>query len=156
MKKTPSSGQKEYYAKRREQTLTLIRSVVKDLRQTGTPVTRKNLQKYTGLSDATFSLPHVKELLKELKVLQFSERKVIEEPDPVKVEIEAISSENGRLLKKKDTLERTIELQKKQIDELKQVNSQLNHEVMLLRGKFLQAMELLELKGNDLRNLFKE
>ena len=156
MKTTPSTGQIEHYKKRREETLSLIREVVTDLEQTGTPVTRKNLRKYTGLSDGTFSLPHVKELLKELKVCQFSERKTVDAPNPIASEMTAVCAERDRLLKKTQVLERTIGIQKDSLEKLKETNEQLSHEVLLLRGKFQQAMELLDLKGEDLKQLFKE
>lgn len=70
MKTIPEALIRQQEAKK-ERTLEIIQNVIDALKEEGTIVTKKLLIELSGFSAATFSKPHVKELLQRNEVCQF-------------------------------------------------------------------------------------
>ena len=150
----PSEGQKKHYNTKRETTLNAIREAVHDMQQAGIPVTRKALIEFTGKSDATFSLPHVKALLQELHVCQFAPKKTVSEQDVMKNDFVHVVRERDALRKKVDSLNSTVFVLEGKNKDLMQQNEKLTSETESLRGRLQQALELAHMQGHDISKLF--
>ena len=154
--KTPSNNMRNMYEEKRQRTLSLIQNAINDIKEDHRIVTKKELMELTGLSSGTFSQEYVKDLLAKNQVCQFKTSKAISQEKQEKNQsriIAELSSENTRLSSQvqslKIALEKEVSAKKKQSLE----NEALRNENALLKGKYQQLLEYLEVLGADLSKL---
>ena len=143
-------------ARRKQDTLAKIRDAVDMLRETGAKVTRKALIDETGLSSATFSKPYVKELLKELKVLQFEDRTAVKAGIDIKKlirENREKDAEIARLKQQKDSIAAKMNTLQLKIEERDEAIKQYEHEEMVLRGQVQSLLEQLVADQHDIKTI---
>lgn len=112
---------------RKEKTLKLIRSAVEDIKSSGYEVTIQNIMEYTSLSRGTFSLNHIIELLKELKIGKYGKVRIDKELDEINIE------DFIKLEKELSKKEKQIEKQKISLKSLTKKNTELLEENNILR-----------------------
>ncbi|BFU78779.1 hypothetical protein ALC152_19940 [Arcobacter sp. 15-2] len=119
---------------RKEKTLQSIRNAVKELISFGYKPSVKQIQNLTGLSYSAFQLPHIKNLLIELKIGKYGAKQTTKE-------LENINIDDFLALEKKHTKQKEqIKLQKKTI------NSLLSSEENLKKENAILRMEIYTLK----------
>ena len=149
-----SEGQRRHYDTKKQATLDAIREAVRDLQEAGIPVTRQALVDFTGRSDATFSLPHVKALLQELRVCQYAPKRKVSDHELIRTDLSGITKERDSLRKKVESMTGTIlALEGKNRELLQKLEAALK-ETESLRGRLQQALEIADIKGSDISRLF--
>ena len=151
-----SKNMQKMYAEKRQRTLSLIQDAIDDIQEDHRIVTKKELMEITGLSSGTFSKPYVKDLLEQNQVCQYRTARTINQEKQSKTQtaiIAELSSEKKRLESKIQSL--TVALEKETSAKNKAASdaSRLNNENALLRGKYQQLLEYLEVLGADLSKL---
>lgn len=140
---------KEKQEQAKLKTLNIIQDAINDIKEDGGIVTKKRLIELTGLSSATFSKPHVKELLKVNAVCQFKNRKELEQDsdniiiDQLYKTIDKLKNENNLLLTKLNNKDITISKLKKDYSELQE-----NYERIL--GKIHIIITKIDERGIDI------
>lgn len=147
---------KEKQEKQKLDTINKIQNSIDIIQEEGGIVTKKKLIEMTGLSNATFSKPHVKDVLKANKVCQFKNTKqVIKNNDKALTEqlylkISKLERENNLLNSKLQDKEIIISKIKNDYEELKK-----DYEVILGKIHFiLRKIDERDISlGIDLDNL---
>lgn len=154
--KTPSENMQNMYAEKRKRTLTLIQDAINEIHEDHRIVTKKELMQITGLSSGTFSQDYVKELLAENQVCQFRSTKSISKEKHEKSQA-AINSElavtNQKLQSQVQSLKLALEKETADKKKYKADYNQALKENILLKGKYQQLLEYLEVLGADLYKL---
>ena len=148
-KRNIPSKLKEKQEQARLDTINKVQEAIDDIRQEGGIVTRKLLLEKTGLSNSTFSKPHVKDVLEANKVCQFASKKKVlstTKEDVVKnlyKEIEKLKKENNVLISK---------LQDKEIksNTYKQDYIELSNNYAMLLSKLHLIMKKVDEYGIDI------
>lgn len=140
---------KEKQEKNRLETINKVQEAIDDIKQDGGIVTRKLLLEKTGLSNSTFSKPHVKDVLEANRVCQFATKKKMlstSKEDVIKnlyKEIEKLKRENNIL---------TSKLQDKEIkaNAYKQDYTDLSNDYAMLLSKLHLVMKKVDEYGIDI------
>lgn len=140
---------KEKQEKNRLETITKVQNAIDDIKQDGGIVTRKLLLEKTGLSNSTFSKPHVKDVLEANRVCQFATKKKVlnvTKEDVTKnlyKEIDKLKRENNIL---------TSKLQDKEIKakSYKQDYIDLSNDYAMLLNKLHIVMKKVDEYGIDI------
>lgn len=127
-------------AKRRMKTLNLVKDAVTELNSFGYEITIPKIMEVTNLSRGTFSLKHIDELLKELKIGKYSKFKIDKENDEIDI------NDFLKMQQKLTSSEKQILKQKERIKELIDRNDELVLENNILRMNIYE----LQLKENIL------
>ena len=150
MLRTPTENMRQMYESRRLDTLRKIDEAITDLQEMGQIVTKQALMKRTGLSSATFSKPHVKELLERRAVCQYAERTVILQEKAEREgrkEADRLRRENDRLRNKNRNLEDEVTHLRRMLEKRMMENANLRGETERLRGKYQLCLERMESAG---------
>ncbi len=140
---------KEKQEKNRLETINKVQEAIDDIKQDGGIVTRKLLLEKTGLSNSTFSKPHVKDVLEANRVCQFATKKKVLSTSKEDVtknlykEIEKLKRENNIL---------TSKLQDKEIKAkaYKQDYVNLSNDYAMLLSKLHLVMKKVDEYGIDI------
>ena len=140
---------KEKQEKNRMETINKVQEAIDDIKQDGGIVTRKLLLEKTGLSNSTFSKPHVKDVLEANRVCQFATKKKVLSTSKEDVtknlykEIEKLKRENNIL---------TSKLQDKEIKAkaYKQDYVNLSNDYAMLLSKLHLVMKKVDEYGIDI------
>lgn len=140
---------KEKQEQNRLETINKVQEAIDDIKQDGGIVTRKLLLEKTGLSNSTFSKPHVKDVLEANRVCQFATKKKVlsvAKEDVTKnlyKEIEKLKRENNILASK---------LQDKEIKakSYKQDYVELSNNYAMLLSKLHLVMKKVDEYGIDI------
>lgn len=155
--KQPSENMQRMYAAKREKTLALIQGAIDEIQEDHRIVTKKELMALTGLSSGTFSQQHVKELLAKNQVCQYRPTGKVSQEDRRELnkdaEITRLSKELQRAQSRLQDLDISLDKSRKQARKLKEENAELQQQLLLLRGKYQQLMEYLEVLGSDLSSI---
>lgn len=152
--KQPSENMRKMYEAKRVTTLGRIQEAIDTIKEDNRIVTKKELMSLTGLSSGTFSQEHVKELLRKNEVCQY--RRVSKVPENQNAttskdaEIARLSQELEKCRSRQQDLEIALDLSRKQTRTLRLEKADLEREHMLLRGKYQQLLEYLEVVQCDL------
>ncbi len=154
--KQPSENMQNMYAEKKAHTLQLIQAAIDEIQEDNRIVTKKELMSITGLSSGTFSRDYVKELLQRNQVCQY--RSVASIAEEKREQNKAATT--GELLTRIQKAESKIQslkiaLEKESSDKkrYKAEYDKVNKENILLRGKYQQLLEYLEVLGADLSQL---
>lgn len=155
--KQPSENMQRMYAAKREKTLALIQGAIDEIEEDHRIVTKKELMALTGLSSGTFSQQHVKELLAKNRVCQFKPTGKLSQEGRRELnkdaEITRLSRELQRAQSRLQDLDIALDKSRKQSRKLKEENAELQRQLLLLRGKYQQLLEYLEVLGSDLSGI---
>lgn len=155
--KQPSENMQKMYAAKREKTLALIQRAIDEIEEDHRIVTKKELMALTGLSSGTFSQQHVKELLAKNQVCQFRPLAKVSQKGNLELnkdaEITRLSRELQRAQSRLQDLDISLDKSRKQSRKLKEENAELQRQLLLLRGKYQQLLEYLEVLGSDLSGI---
>jgi len=152
-----NEGLKKIYNEKIKNTLKKIQDAIDYIQEDNRIVTKKELIDITGLSSGTFSRPYVKELLEKNQVCQYRNIKTVKHNEK-----ESQNKDDLILKMNKDinSLESKlqdccIQLEKKENDynKLKNDYDNLEKEHILLRGKYQQVLEYLDVLGADLSKM---
>lgn len=140
---------KEKQEKNRLETINKVQEAIDDIKQDGGIVTRKLLLEKTGLSNSTFSKPHVKDVLQANRVCQFATKKKMLSTSKEDItknlykEIEKLKRENKIL---------TSKLQDKEIkaNAYKQDYTDLSNDYAMLLSKLHLVMKKVDEYGIDI------
>ena len=150
--KQPSENMQRMYAAKREKTL-----AIDEIQEDHRIVTKKELMALTGLSSGTFSQQHVKELLAKNRVCQFKPTGKVSQEGRRELnkdaEITRLSRELQRAQSRLQDLDIALDKSRKQSRKLKEENAELQRQLLLLRGKYQQLLEYLEVLGSDLSGI---
>ncbi len=147
----PDALKKQQELKRQE-TLNKIKDAIEEIQFEDGIVTKKKLIELTGLSNSTFSKPHVKKLLKERKVCQYRETMVVQEHkwkndnDSLNKKIDKLKRENIKL--KNDIVSKEIKINMLE-EELKEKEDKYRR----LLGRVHQLTRIAEANGIDLEKI---
>ena len=153
MKKTPSKNMQAMYDAKRSETLQKISDAIQEIEDDHRIVTKKELISLTGLSSGTFSKPYVLELLKEKKVCQFRDKRVVlsEKKDKLSIEvISDLSKENDKLKSQIEKLDLQISKLSKRLSEKESDYAELKKDYELLKGRYQILLEKLDILGEKL------
>ena len=153
MKKTPSKNMQAMYDAKRSETLQKISDAIREIEDDHRIVTKKELISLTGLSSGTFSKPYVLELLKEKKVCQFRDKRVVlsEKKDKLSIEvISDLSKENDKLKSQIEKLDLQISKLSKRLSEKESDYAALKKDYELLKGRYQILLEKLDILGEKL------
>lgn len=153
MKKTPSKNMQAMYDAKRSETLQKISDAIREIEDDHRIVTKKELISLTGLSSGTFSKPYVLELLKEKKVCQFRDKRVVlsEKKDKLSIEvISDLSKENDKLKSQIEKLDLQISKLSKRLSEKESDYAELKKDYELLKGRYQILLEKLDILGEKL------
>ena len=155
--KQPSENMQRMYAAKREKTLALIQGAIDEIEEDHRIVTKKELMALTGLSSGTFSQQHVKELLAKNRVCQFKPTGKVSQEGRRELnkdaEITRLSRELQRAQSRLQDLDIALDKSRKQSRKLKEENAELQQQLLLLRGKYQQLLEYLEVLGSALSGI---
>lgn len=155
--KQPSENMQKMYAAKREKTLALIQGAIDEIEEDHRIVTKKELMALTGLSSGTFSQQHVKELLAKNQVCQFRPLAKVSQKGNLELnkdaEITRLSKELQRAQSRLQDLDISLDKSRKQARQLREENAELRQQLLLLRGKYQQLLEYLEVLGSDLSGI---
>ena len=155
--KQPSENMQRMYAAKREKTLALIQGAIDEIEEDHRIVTKKELMALTGLSSRTISQQHVKELLAKNRVCQFKPTDKVSQEGRRELnkdaEITRLSRELQRAQSRLQDLDIALDKSRKQSRKLKEENAELQQQLLLLRGKYQQLLEYLEVLGSALSGL---
>lgn len=155
--KQPSENMQKMYAAKREKTLALIQGAIDEIEEDHRIVTKKELMALTGLSSGTFSQQHVKELLAKNQVCQFRPLAKVSQKGDLELnkdaEITRLSKELQRAQSRLQDLDISLDKSRKQARQLREENAELRQQLLLLRGKYQQLLEYLEVLGSDLSGI---
>ena len=155
--KQPSENMQRMYAAKREKTLALIQGSIDEIEEDHSIVTKKDLMALTGLSSGTFSQQHDKELLAKNRVCQFKPTGKVSQEGRRELnkdaEITRLSRELQRAQSRLQDLDIALDKSRKQSRKLKEENAELQQQLLLLRGKYQQLLEYLEVLGSDLSGI---
>ena len=155
--KQPSENMQRMYAAKREKTLALIQGAIDEIEEDHRIVTKKELMALTGLSSGTFSQQHVKELLAKNRVCQFKPTDKVSQEGRRELnkdaEITRLSRELQRAQSRLQDLDIALDKSRKQSRKLKEENAELQQQLLLLRGKYQQLLEYLEVLGSALSGI---
>lgn len=155
-KRNISANLKELQNTKRQETLEKIQNAINEIQEDDDIVTKKKLLELTSLSSATFSKPHVLELLKRNKVCQFRETVKIEKSNKTS-EVEQLQKIIMNLEKKNTLLLSKLQDKDIKIDLLKEKNEKLESDYSMILGKLhliLKRIDMLDTNiGIDLDEL---
>ena len=154
--KKPSDNMKKMYAAKRNLTLSKIQEAIDDIHEDNRIVTKKELMEITGLSSGTLSQDYVKKLLRENKVCQFREKRVVNNEKKAQLEkdiIQNLRRENEKLISKIQDFEIAIDQYDQKILRQRDEYEKLEHNHLLLKGKYQQVLEYLDALGVNLDSL---
>ena len=155
--KQPSENMQRMYAAKCEKTLALIQGAIDEIEEDHRIVTKKELMALTGLSSGTFSQQHVKELLAKNRVCQFKPTGKVSQEGRRELnkdaEITRLSRELQRAQSRLQDLDIALDKSRKQSRKLKEENAELQQQLLLLRGKYQQLLEYLEVLGSALSGI---
>lgn len=153
----PSENMRKMYASKREATLARIQEAIDAIQEDHRIVTKKELMALTGLSSGTFSQEHVKELLAKNQVCQYRPTRKVSAVDRRELnkddEIARLGKELQRAQSRLQDLDIALDKSNKRLQELKAEKEELEQQHLLLRGKYQQLMEILEVLGCDLSEI---
>lgn len=157
MRKKPiNDGIAAYQNQLRESTLQKIQNAIDEIHADGAVVTKKKLLELSGLSNATFSKAHVKELLKTNKVCSFKYLSEDIAALPNK-HFETLENQLHHFAKQAKideirirTLQSDIEVKKQRIQQLQDENFNLNRELAILRGMHHSIIQALQIRGIEI------
>jgi len=147
---------KKMYAAKRNLTLSKIQEAIDDIHEDNRIVTKKELMEITGLSSGTLSQDYVKKLLRENKVCQFREKRVVNNEKKAQLEkdiIQNLRRENEKLISKIQDFEIAIDQYDQKILRQRDEYEKLEHNHLLLKGKYQQVLEYLDALGVNLDSL---
>lgn len=147
----------------REQTRETVQQAILSLKEEGRTVTIKNLVEITGLARATFSKPHVDEILKINKVCKYKDKgevitKADKTPHELKVEIQLLENKIARLVKKNEELLNEKNSMKLKYLEEKDRNEKLLGEIQAISIKCRMnniRLEMVEIDNNKQLRIIK-
>ena len=151
--KQPSENMQRMYAAKREKTLALIQGAIDEIEEDHRIVTKKELMALTGLSSGTFSQQHVKELLAKNRVCQFKPTGKVSQEGRRELNKDAEITRLSRELQRAQSRLQDLDKSRKQSRKLKEENAELQQQLLLLRGKYQQLLEYLEVLGSDLSGI---
>lgn len=155
--KQPSENMQRMYAAKKEKTLALVQGAIDEIQEDHRIVTKKELMALTGLSSGTFSQQHVKELLAKNQVCQFKPTGKVSQEGGRELnkdaEITRLSRELQRAQSRLQDLDIALDKSRRQSRKLKEENAELEQQLLLLRGKYQQLLEYLEVLGSDLSSI---
>lgn len=155
--KQPSENMRKMYAAKREETLARIQEAIDAIQEDHRIVTKKELMALTGLSSGTFSQEHVKRLLEQNRVCQYRPTGKVGEADRRDLnkdaEITRLTKELQRTRSQLQDLGISLDKSRKQVKKLKAEKSELEQQHLLLRGKYQQLLEYLDVLGCDLSSI---
>ncbi len=149
-RKPPTPAMQAMYAKKREDTINLIRDAIHAMKGFGEHVTKKNLMERAGVSSGTLSKPYVLEVLEAEGVCQF-------EGKTNSLRMKTIDREYGELVKETEMMRRRIKKLDERIMDLQRQKDAINKQLAnikagnaILRGQRQMLMERLESVGVSL------
>ena len=153
----------EKHKKQREQTRETVQQAILSLKEEGRTVTTKNLVEITGLSRATFSKPHVDEILRMNKVCKYKEAggvitKADKTPHELRLEIQFLENKIERLIKKNEELLNEKNSMKLKYLEQKDRNEKLLGEIQAISTKCSMnniRLEMVEIDNNKQLRIIK-
>lgn len=149
-KKSIPDNLKKVQDEKRKETLKIITDAIDEIQFDNGVVTKKRLMEITELSNATFSKPHVKELLKEKKVCQFRDVIKLDDTDnnANAIELKKLQNENEKL-------KEIIESKDLVIEQKTNEYVALDDKYRRLLGKTHQLMKLADIHSIDFSNIFE-
>lgn len=128
---------RDFQKKSKTTTINKVQTAIDELQAQGFIVTRKQLLERTGLSNSVLSKPHIKEVLKENKVCQYSiKRKVnITNDNDILLELSKANKKIGKLEAKIKDLENKLNKEKVEYYKTKESNEILRGELHILKQK---------------------
>lgn len=146
----PTPAMQEMYAKKKADTLSRIRFVIREMKDTGELVTKKSLMERAEVSSGTLSKPYVIDLLKKEQVCQFAAIPASSKGLSTEKTLSALAKENQQLRKKVEGLEeRIVVLQKQKAKALKECQQEKESNEFL-RGQRQLLLERLASTGVSL------
>lgn len=156
MSENKHDTRQDIYAAKRAATSERVQAAIDEIQADGRVVTKKELMKLTGLSSGSFSQEYIKAILRQNQVCQFktiattvTER---QEKNTQKA-YEAVVQENVRLKSKLQDAgllhDKDVAKHTKLLDDYNLLKQQ--HE--MLRGKYQQLMEYLDVLGADMSKM---
>ncbi len=147
MTRTIPKSLKDKQEEMKRNTINNIQEAIDTIQEEGGIVTKKKLIEYTGLSNATFSKPHVKQLLEINRVCQYREsKKITRTNNDIKQDIEVVN----RLNKKIAMLESKVHDKEIVISKIKSEYEALNTNYELLLGKLHLVMRKVDEREYDI------
>lgn len=156
IKKKINQGIVTYQKQYKESTLKKVQEAIDEILADGAVVTKKRLIELTGLSNATFSKNHVKELLKANRVCSF---KYLSEDTTTSQKNQYLTLSNqlhhfAKQVKcdeiRINTLKSDIEVKKLRIQQLQDENLSLKHDLSILRGMHHSIIQALQMRGIEI------
>ena len=152
-----NKGLQNMYIAKKQATLEKIQTAIDDIQADGKIVTKKELMELTGLSSGTFSQDYVKELLEKNCVCQFRKsRKPINDDKKEQTKdqiIASIEKDNKSAMSKIQNLTIALEKKEKECNTLRTDIERINNDYLMLKGKYQQLLEYLEVLGADIHKL---
>lgn len=142
MKRDIPKGLRDIQYERKVTTLKKINEAIDTLEMQGAKVTRKAILQLTGLSSATLSKEHARNLLQQRKVCQYADRKKVVSSSIVSNKDKDL--EIYRLQKKIFRLEDNIVTKDTKIKSLKEELKDIENRYELLIGKIHELTKKLE------------
>ena len=147
----------------RSETREKVQQAIISLKEEGRTVNIKNLLELTGLARATFSKPHVDEILKINKVCKYEVKNSVSVKDTktfheLKVDIQVLEKKIDRLLKKNTELINQNNSLKLQLFEQKDKNEKLLGEIQTISMKCRMnniRLETIEIDNTTMLEIIK-
>lgn len=153
-KNKTSENMQKMYADKRASSTQKVQEAINFIQGENREVTKKELMELTGLSSGTFSQAHIKAILEKNQVCQFKPLKKISiEEKRAETQSEIIERLSKQIKKQESKLQDYDIILEKKINDckkLKEENKKLDHEYRLLRGKYQELLEYIEILGGDL------
>ncbi|MFJ7185582.1 hypothetical protein [Lysinibacillus xylanilyticus] len=144
-----STNLKKLQDAKRQETLEKIQHAIDEILEDDDIVTKKKLLELTGLSSATFSKPHVLDLLKKNKVCQFRETVKYEKSNDTS-EVEQLQKLIINLEKKNALLMSKLQDKDIKISLLREKNEKLENDYSMILGKLHLILKRIDMLDIDI------
>lgn len=119
----------------KNETIKKVQAAIDELRAEGFIITRKLILERSGVSNSVLSKPHIKNVLKENKVCQYSVHKKVTITNDVLLDLAKSAKKIEKLEKKVKELEYKLNKEKMNSIELKEANQILLGQLHILKQK---------------------
>lgn len=126
---------KNFQKNSKNETITKVQAAIDELRAEGFIITRKLILERSGVSNSVLSKPHIKNVLKENKVCQYSVHKKVTITNDVLLDLAKSAKKIEKLEKKVKELEYKLNKEKMNSIELKEANQILLGQLHILKQK---------------------
>lgn len=140
---------KDLQSSKRLTTVKKVQDAINDITEDGGVVTKKRLIELTGLSNSTFSKPHVISVLKANEVCQFKKSK-IKETAAENLVISRLYKEIEQLQNDKQLLQAKLQDKDIAITKIKKEHQELGDNYAMILGKIHLLMKRIEILDIDI------